>query len=52
MVLVVAVLGVGYVLGVWTACVVFGQPQRDYEDAAPATSKVSIGTPRLPLGRP
>ncbi|HUZ87348.1 MAG TPA: hypothetical protein VNF26_10390 [Candidatus Baltobacterales bacterium] len=59
MVLVAAVLGVGYVLGVWTACVVFGQPQRDYEDGSTrtsaATSKVTIGSPagrsRPPRGR-
>jgi len=37
-VLVLAVLGIGYILGVWTACVVFGQPQREYEEAAPRTS--------------
>ncbi|HUY74054.1 MAG TPA: hypothetical protein VMW11_06055 [Candidatus Dormibacteraeota bacterium] len=48
-VLVVVVLGVGYVLGVWTACAVFAQPQREYEDAAPTTSaamsKVLVAIP-------
>lgn len=36
--LVLAILGVGYILGVWTACIVFGQAQREYEEAAPRTS--------------
>jgi hypothetical protein len=30
--LVFALFTVGYILGVWTACVVFKQPQRAYED--------------------
>lgn len=33
--LVFALFTVGYILGVWTACVVFRQPQRAYEDGAP-----------------
>lgn len=42
-VLVIAVLGVGYVLGVWTALAVLRQPQREYEDGlktAPVMVKV------------
>jgi hypothetical protein len=31
--LVFALLAVGYVLGVWTACLVFKSPQHRYEDA-------------------
>ncbi|MGA8923524.1 MAG: hypothetical protein WB682_10300 [Candidatus Dormiibacterota bacterium] len=38
MVLVIAVLGVGYVLGVWTACVVFWPAQREYEEVATRSS--------------
>jgi hypothetical protein len=38
MVLVIAVLGVGYVLGVWTACVVFWPAQREYEEGATRSS--------------
>jgi hypothetical protein len=34
--LVFALFTVGYILGVWTACLVFRQPQRAYEDAVPA----------------
>jgi hypothetical protein len=28
-----ALFTIGYLLGVWTACLVFNQPQRAYEDA-------------------
>ncbi len=31
-----ALFTVGYILGVWTACLVFRQPQRAYEDGVPA----------------
>jgi len=31
-----ALFTVGYILGVWTACLVFRQPQRVFEDAIPA----------------
>jgi hypothetical protein len=34
--LVVALLAIGYVAGVWTAFLVLRQPQRAYEDEAPA----------------
>jgi len=27
-----ALFTLGYILGVWTACLVFRQPQREYED--------------------
>jgi hypothetical protein len=33
--LVFALFTVGYILGVWTACAVFRQPQRAYENGAP-----------------
>jgi hypothetical protein len=33
--LVFALFTVGYILGVWTSCVVFRQPQRVYEEGAP-----------------
>jgi hypothetical protein len=29
-----ALFTVGYILGVWTACLVFKQPQRAYEEGA------------------
>ena len=32
-----ALFTLGYVVGVWTACVVFRQPQRAYEKAADST---------------
>jgi len=32
--LVFALFTIGYILGVWTACLVFRQPQRAYEDGA------------------
>lgn len=47
----VAILGVGYILGVWTACAVFGQPQRAYEDSttkAPIGLKIPFETCRRP----
>lgn len=31
-----ALFTLGYILGVWLACMVFRQPQRAYEDAVPA----------------
>jgi hypothetical protein len=34
--LVLALVTLGYILGVWTAFVVLRQPQRAYEDAVPA----------------
>jgi hypothetical protein len=34
--LVFALFAVGYILGVWTACLVFRQPQRAFEDGVPA----------------
>jgi hypothetical protein len=33
--LVFALFTVGYILGVWTACLVFRQPQRAFEEGAP-----------------
>ncbi len=56
MVVVIAVLGVGYVLGVWTACVVFAQPQREYEEGAARTpaalSSILIPIPSDPSPQP
>jgi hypothetical protein len=43
-----ALFTVGYILGVWTACMVFRQPQRAYEDGAPGALS---GTPVIVLGR-
>jgi hypothetical protein len=34
--LVFALFTVGYILGVWTACLVLRQTQREYEDGEPA----------------
>jgi hypothetical protein len=48
---VISVLGAGYVLGVWTACAVFGQPQREYEDAS-RTSPTQGSFPIAILGDP
>ena len=31
---------IGYILGVWTACMVFRQPQRSFEDGMPAIGLV------------
>jgi hypothetical protein len=36
-----AVFTVGYILGVWTACLVFRQPQRAYEDGVPAALSIT-----------
>jgi hypothetical protein len=41
--LVFAMGSVGYILGVWTACLVFKQPQRAYEEGAPAV----VSSPRV-----
>lgn len=55
--LVFALFTVGYVLGVWTACLVFRQPQRAYEDgvsAALSSTRVIVlgGVSRLAERRP
>jgi hypothetical protein len=43
-----ALFTAGYILGVWTACMVFRQPQRAYEDGAPgALSSTAV----IVLGR-
>ena len=41
--LVFALFTVGYILGVWTACLVLKQPQGQYEDA------VSVGVSAIPV---
>ena len=33
-----ALFTLGYILGVWTACLVFRQPQREYEDGRHASA--------------
>jgi hypothetical protein len=33
-----AIFTIGYILGVWTACLVFRQPQREYEDGRHETA--------------
>lgn len=43
----VALFTSGYILGVWTACLVLKQPQRAYEDGA----LVSLAAARATLGR-
>jgi hypothetical protein len=43
-----ALFTAGYILGVWTACMVFRQPQRAYEDGV--TGALSIA-PVIVLGR-
>jgi hypothetical protein len=40
--LVFALFTAGYILGVWTACLVFKQPQQVYEDGLP----MSLATAR------
>jgi hypothetical protein len=52
-----ALFTVGYILGVWTACLVFKQPQRAYEGGFPATVPsprvVILGdSSRVPVRRP
>jgi hypothetical protein len=42
MVLVFALFTFGYILGVWTACLVFRQPQRAYEDGIPAADVCAL----------
>jgi hypothetical protein len=38
-----ALFTTGYILGVWTACLVFRQPRRAYEDGGPiAPSSVPV----------
>src|SRR5450759_1066490 len=51
-----ALFTVGYILGVWMACLVFRQPQRPYEDGVPATEEEDFlarmragGGTRLPV---
>ena len=42
--IVVALFTCGYIIGVWTACLVLKQPQRAYEDGAPASLAASRAT--------
>jgi hypothetical protein len=39
--LVCALFTVGYILGVWTACLVLRQPQREYEHGAPVIGELA-----------
>jgi hypothetical protein len=43
-----ALFTVGYILGVWTACMVFKQPQRAYEEGVPVALS---SAPLIVLGR-
>jgi hypothetical protein len=40
-----ALFTIGYILGVWTACLVFRQPQREYEDGRHASPMVLARVP-------
>ena len=40
--LVLALVTLGYILGVWTAFVVLRQPQRAYEDALPVPLSANV----------
>jgi hypothetical protein len=33
-----AIFTLGYIAGVWTACIAFRQPQREHEEAAASTA--------------
>lgn len=51
-VLVIAVLSVGYVLGVWTALAILRQPQSEYEDGPKTVTvmaKVRAALPAAPV---
>jgi hypothetical protein len=43
--LVFALFTTGYILGVWTACLVFKKPQIEYEDGRHATALVLARVP-------
>jgi len=45
--LVFALFTAGYILGVWTACLVFKQPQRDYEEGV----SIAVKTPLVVMAR-
>jgi hypothetical protein len=45
--LVFALFTAGYILGVWTACLIFKQPQRAYEEGLP----ISHAIPRAMVPR-
>jgi hypothetical protein len=45
--IVFALFTAGYILGVWTACLVFKQPQRAYEEG----ESLSLKTPQVVLAR-
>jgi hypothetical protein len=44
--IVFAIFTIGYILGVWTACLVFRQPQREYEDGRHTTA---LGLAQVPI---
>jgi hypothetical protein len=46
-----ALFTIGYILGVWTACLVFRQPQREYEDGRHASAMVLARVPSVELIR-
>jgi hypothetical protein len=44
-----AVFTIGYILGVWTACLILRQPQREYEDGRHARAMVRARVPIVEL---
>lgn len=42
--IVVALFTSGYIIGVWTACLVLKQPQQAYEDGAPESLAAARAT--------
>jgi hypothetical protein len=50
--LVFALFTIGYILGVWTACVVFRQPQRVYEEGGPWRAAEEVPAFALAMARP
>jgi len=50
--LVFALFTIGYILGVWTACLVFRQPQRVYEEGGPGPANEGAPAFALTMARP
>jgi hypothetical protein len=44
-----AIFTIGYILGVWTACLVLRQPQREYEEGRHASAIVLARVPIVEL---
>jgi hypothetical protein len=47
--LVFALFTTGYILGVWTACLVLRQPQREFEEGRAASALVLARVPAVEL---